>query len=346
VAETTLSAVITCYKDEPAIPHMHARLSRVFSDLGVGYEIIFVNDASPDGADGVLKELTSRDDRVLAIEHSRNFGSQSAFLSGMQLALGDAVILLDGDLQDPPELIVDFYAQWRAGYDVVYGYRSRREGSFLLRVLARAFYRVFRRVSDIPMPLDAGDFSLMDRKVVDALLALPEKDQFLRGLRTWVGFKQTGVDYLRPARPFGRSTHSFLKNIWWARKGVFSFATVPIEVLSYVASMLTLLSFGALLYQAGSALFEPTTTWSLGHLITAIAFFGSLNLLAVALVGEYVIKILEETKKRPHFIRKSIRYGQQHLDSEEAMSAFLKGRVQGARPSSTAPHHTGPNSAE
>src|SRR5690606_5935448 len=314
-------------KDEPAIPHMHARLTQVFSDLRVNYEIIFVNDASPDGADGALKELTSCDERVLAIEHSRNFGSQSAFLSGMHVALGDAVILLDGDLQDPPEVIADFHAKWRAGYDVVYGCRDKREGSFLLRVLAKAFYRIFRSSSDVSMPLDAGDFSLMDRKVVDALLALPEKDQFLRGLRTWVGFKQVGVDYLRPARPFGRSTHSFLKNIWWARKGIFSFTTVPIEALSYLAVATTLMSFVALLWHAGWAVLEPGASWGMGLLITVVAFFGSLNLLAVAIVGEYVIKILEESKGRPHFIRKSIRVGQQHLDTQEAMDAFLRGRM-------------------
>lgn len=322
-----LSAVVTCYLDEPALPQMHARLTQVFSDLGVDYEIIFVNDASPDDADRVLQEFTSRDARVLAIEHSRNFGSQSAFLSGMQVALGDAVILLDGDLQDPPELIADFYAKWREGYDVVYGCRGKREGSFLLRMLAKAFYRIFRRASDVPMPVDAGDFSLMDRKVVDALLALPEKDQFLRGLRTWVGFKQVGVDYLRPARPFGRSTHSFLKNIWWARKGIFSFTTVPIEALSYLAVALTLLSLVALLHQVGSVLFGSVASSGSGLIVTMVAFFGSLNLLAVAIVGEYVIKILEESKGRPHFIRKSIRAGDLHFETQEAMEAFLKGRT-------------------
>ena len=231
--EPTLSAVITCYMDEPALRPMHTRLTAVFTSLGVNYEIIFVNDGSPDDADTVLAELTAEDDHVLAIEHSRNFGSQNAFISGMQLAAGDAVILLDGDLQDPPELISEFYAKWQAGYDVVYGRRGKREGSLVFELLVKGFYRVFRGVSDVPMPLDAGDFSLMDRKVVDALLALPETDQFLRGLRAWVGFQQTGVDYVRPKRAFGRSTHSFLKNVWWARKGIFSFTFVPIDEVPF-----------------------------------------------------------------------------------------------------------------
>jgi len=226
-----LSAVIACYKDAQAIPLMHRRLTEVFAILAVEYEIIFVNDGSPDDTDSVLRELTARDNRVLAIEHSRNFGSQNAFVSGMQLATGDAVILFDGDLQDPPEVVPEFYEKWRQGYEVVYGCRGNREGSTVLAVLCRVFYRIFRAVSYVPMPLDAGDFALMDRKVVDELLALPEADKFLRGLRAWVGFKQIGVDYVRPERVFGRSTHSWLKNLWWAKKGIFSFSFMPIEFL-------------------------------------------------------------------------------------------------------------------
>src|SRR4051812_28184872 len=199
MGERLLSAVVVCYRDAPAILQMHARLVEVFSSLSVDYEIIFVNDGSPDDAETVLSALTAKDRHVVAVEHSRNFGSQNAFVSGMQIATGDAVILLDGDLQDPPALIADFYAQWRAGYDVVYGRRTRREGSRLLALCCRAFYRVFRGVSSVSMPLDAGDFGLMDRKVVSELLALPETDQFVRGLRAWVGFKQVGVDYVRPA---------------------------------------------------------------------------------------------------------------------------------------------------
>lgn len=328
--ETTLSAVITCYKDEPALLLMHARLTHVLSALGVNYEIIFVNDASPDDADRVLAELTERDQNVIAIEHSRNFGSQSAFLSGMQIARGDAVILLDGDLQDPPELISAFFAKWREGYEVVYGCRTKRQGSRVFALLARLFYRLFRGISEVSMPLDAGDFSLIDRKVVDALLALPETDQFLRGLRKWVGFKQTGVDYLRPERPFGRSTHSFLKNIWWARKGVFSFTTVPVELLSCAGVVMTGASFLGLLYQGFQHLLHPGSAANVGLLIAFVAFFGSVNLLAVAIIGEYLIKVLEESKKRPHFIRKAVRFRGQHLTSESQIREFTRERRLGS----------------
>src|SRR5690606_8613877 len=151
-------------------------------------------------------------------------------------------ILLDGDLQDPPEVIPAFYAKWQEENDVVYGRRVKREGSLLLALLAKAFYQVFRRLSDVPMPLDAGDFALMDREVVNVLLALPETDQFLRGLRAWVGFRQTGVDYVRPKRVFGRSTHGLLKNLWWAKKGIFSFTFVPVGLLGYAGASMSGLS--------------------------------------------------------------------------------------------------------
>jgi polyisoprenyl-phosphate glycosyltransferase len=325
--EPMLSAVITCYKDEPALRPMHTRLTAVFASLGVKYEIIFVNDGSPDAADAVLKELTAQDNHVLAIQHSRNFGSQSAFVSGMQLATGDAIILLDGDLQDPPELISEFFSKWQEGYDVVYGCRGKREGSVIFELLTRVFYRIFRRVANVPMPLDAGDFSLMDRKVVDALLALPETDQFLRGLRAWVGFNQTGVDYVRPKRAFGRSTHSFLKNIWWARKGIFSFTFVPIELLGCAGATMTTLSVFALVHQGVDTLLHPETPHGLSLIIVLIIFFGSLQLLAIATLGEYAIKILEETKRRPRYIRKAIRHGGVRLTTPAEIDGFLQERL-------------------
>lgn len=326
MTEPVLSAVVTCYKDAPAVLPMHARLTEVFAALGVNYEIIFVNDASPDDAAAVLKDLTGKDDHVLVVEHSRNFGSQNAFLSGMQLARGDAVVLLDGDLQDPPELIAAFYSKWQAGNDVVYGRRIKREGSALLALCARSFYRIFRGVSEVPMPLDAGDFALMDRKVVDALLALPETDQFLRGLRAWIGFTQTGVDYVRPQRAFGRSTHSFLKNVWWARKAIFSFTFVPIELLGYVAVAMTASSFCALAYLLVDTLRDPEVARSTAIIVAMIAFVGSLNLLAVTIVGEYLIKIFEEVKRRPKFIRKSIRCGEAHYGTASEIDDFLRRR--------------------
>ena len=318
-----LSAVIACYKDAQAIPVMYERLCAVFASLGVDHEIIFVNDGSPDDTESVLKTLTAKDDRVLAVEHSRNFGSQNAFVSGMELATGDAVVLLDGDLQDPPEVIPALYEKWRAGNDVVYGRRAEREGSAILSIACKAFYRVFRRVSYVPVPLDAGDFALMDRRVVDELLRLPETDQFLRGLRAWVGFRQAGVDYRRPERMFGRSTHSPLKNFWWAKKAIFSFSFAPVEVLSTLGATMTVLSFAAVVYEVLASILRPDRPRGVSIAVALIVFFGSLNLLAIAVVGEYLIRTFEEVKRRPRFIRKALWHRGTALSSADEIARFV-----------------------
>src|SRR3989442_3914293 len=211
---------------------MHERLVNVFTKLGVDYEIIFVNDASPDNAAEVLADLGKTSAQVTVINPTRNFGSQGAFTSGMRVATGDAVVLMDGDLQDPPEVIESFFEKWRQGYDVVYGARVKRDATLFLQVAYKVFYRLFRAASYVPMPLDAGDFSLLDRRVVEALNSLPETNRFLRGLRAWVGFKQSGVPYVRPERMFGRTTNSLLRNLAWARKAIFSYSYAPLTLLT------------------------------------------------------------------------------------------------------------------
>lgn len=301
-----ITAVIACYKDAQAMPVMYERLVKTFYKMNVDYEIIFVNDCSPDNTAQVLQALVHQDKHVIGIEHSRNFGSQSAFMSGIEISTGDAVVLLDGDLQDPPELIADFYIKWKDGFDVVYGERIKRDGNRSLIRLYKLFYRIFRNLSYVPIPLDAGDFSMMDRKVVDELVKLPETDQFLRGLRAWVGFKQTGIPYTRPERMFGVTTNNWRRNLAWARKAIFSFSYVPLELLTYLGWALTLISFLAIvmqviLYFAGAPVPHGITT-----IIVLILFFGGLNMLAVSILGEYQAKILEEVKKRPKFIRRKI----------------------------------------
>jgi glycosyltransferase involved in cell wall biosynthesis len=326
-----LSAIIACYKDAQAIPQMHRRLVETFGSLGVEYEIIFVNDGSPDDTDAVLRTITAQDPHVLAIEHARNFGSQNAFVSGMQLATGDAVVLLDGDLQDPPEVIPAFYEKWREGHDIVYGQRGKREGSALSSLTCKAFYKVFHRVAEVPIPLDAGDFSLMDRRVVDELLAFPETDQFLRGLRAFVGFKQVGVDYVRPKRPFGRSNQSWLRNLWWAKKAIFSFSSKPIEWLGYLGATLTGLSILAVAYELVDRFRRPELPHGFSTLIVLVLFFGSLQLFAISLLGEYLLKVLDESKRRPKFIRKAIRQGAGHFTTASQVEAFLTTRKSAER---------------
>src|SRR4029453_2919746 len=180
-----LSAIIACYGDEQAIPIMYERLTQIFAQLGVDYEIIFVNDCSPANDEAMIRQLSDQDSHVIGISHSRNFGSQSAFLSGMEIATGDAVILLDGDLQDPPALIEAFYPPWKQGYEVFYGARTQRQDSWYMQMVYKEFYRVFKHLSEVEIPGDAGDFSLIDRKGVEHLLLFPERDLFVRGLRAW-----------------------------------------------------------------------------------------------------------------------------------------------------------------
>ena len=306
-AKKKLSAIIACYRDAPAVPIMYERLTAVFQKIGVDYEIIFVNDGSPDNATEVLAELAARDSQVTVINHTRNFGSQSAFTSGMRIATGDAVVLLDGDLQDPPELIESFFQKWQEGYDVVYGVRVKRDATRFLQIAYKAFYRIFRAASYIPMPLDAGDFSLIDRRAVDALNSLPENNRFMRGLRAWVGFKQTGVPYVRPERMFGRTTNSLLKNLGWARRAIFSFSYIPLDFITFLASVTVLAAFLAIVFQIILRILRPDLTPSgFTTLIVLILFMGGIQLLCLSIIGSYLAHIYDEVKRRPSYLVKSI----------------------------------------
>ena len=302
-----LSAIIACYRDEPAIPIMHRRLTDTFNKLGVDYEIIFVNDASPDDARRVLAELAAVDSRVVVINHSRNFGSQNAFTSGMSLATGDAVILLDGDLQDPPELIEAFFEKWLEGYDVAYGIRVKREATRFLQIAYKAFYRVFRASSYVPVPLDAGDFSLLDRRVVDALNSLPENNRFLRGLRAWVGFRQTGVPYVRPERMFGTTTNSMLRNLGWARKAILSFSYAPLDVITVLATLTVIGSMIGIVLEIVVRLLRPDLVQSgLTTVIILILFLGGIQLTCLSIIGSYLAHIYDEVKRRPPYVVESV----------------------------------------
>jgi dolichol-phosphate mannosyltransferase len=300
----SITAIVACYNDEPAIPIMYERLVGMFRKIAVDYEIIFVNDGSPDDCAGVIQQITARDPRVVGVTHSRNFGSQMAFRSGMEMATKDACVLLDGDLQDPPELIEQFYERWRAGYDVVYGRRVKREMPVVWGALYKAFYRVFAAFSYVNIPLDAGDFSLIDKRVVGWLLSCPERDLFMRGLRAYVGFKQTGVDYVRPERMFGTSTNNLFKNIAWAKRGIFSFSNTPLTMLTaggiIMLGLAGVLGIIAILIRVFAPELAPRGATTI---LLSILFFGALNLFGIGLVGEYVAKIMEEVKQRPRLIR-------------------------------------------
>lgn len=305
--KNSVSAIVACYKDGQAIPIMHERLVSVFNRIGLDYEIIFVNDNSPDDSAEIIREISARDPHVIGITHARNFGSQSAFKSGMELASKEACVLLDGDLQDPPELIEAFVHKWREGADVVYGRRIKREMPILLEACYRGFYRLFAAMSEVPIPKDAGDFSLMDRSVVYWMLQCEERDAFLRGLRAYVGFKQVGVDYVRPERMFGVTTNNWVKNIGWAKKGIFSFSRMPLHLLTAFGGGAVvgtvILAITSILIKV---MYPELAPKGITFLSLLVMFFGSATLLGIGLLGEYIGKIFEETKARPAFIRHSI----------------------------------------
>jgi polyisoprenyl-phosphate glycosyltransferase len=303
----SISAIIACYKDDQAIPVMYRRLTDTFKKLGIDYEIIFVNDCSPDGSAEIIRKISETDNRVIGISHSRNFGSQMAFRSGMELSTKQGVVLLDGDLQDPPEIIEQFYPQWEQGYDVVYGRRVKRDMPWYWGAMYKIFYRVFAAFSYVNIPHDAGDFSLIDRRAVGWILQCPERDLFMRGLRAYVGFKQTGVDYYRPDRMFGKSTNNFLKNLDWAKKGILSFSNTPLTILTSTGIMLLGLSFILAVVIVLLRIFLPDIApRGITTVLVTVLAFGSLNLFAVGLVGEYVAKIMTEVKGRPRLIRSAL----------------------------------------
>ena len=302
-----LSVIIACYRDEPAILEMHERLTKVLKESNLKYEIIFVNDCSPDNSLDVIREISKDDINVTGINHARNFGSQAAFLSGMTVALGDACVLMDGDLQDPPELIAQFISKWKDGFDVVYGVRVTREASWYMKVSYKFFYRILAAVSPFYVPRDAGDFSLITRPVINSMLAFPERDIFLRTSRAYSGHKQCGVDYVRPERPYGVSTNNLLKNIGWAVKGILSVSKKPLTFMSVAGVSLFVLTSIALVGQLLLKVLAPESAPP--GVVTSILismFFGSINLLGISIVGEYVGRVLEEVRGRPRFIVKSL----------------------------------------
>jgi dolichol-phosphate mannosyltransferase len=306
LTDKLISVVVACYRDAGNVREMYSRLTSVLPQVTANYEIIFVNDNSPDNAEELLIEIAALDAHVTVISHSRNFGSQMAFTSGMRQSLGDAVILMDGDLQDPPETIPALVAEWAKGYDVVYGVREQRRENPLMEGARKLFYRLYRRLSYIDVPVDAGDFSVMSRRVVDAMLQMPERDRFLRGLRSWVGFRQTGVPYVRAARFAGESTNSLLENVRWAKRGIFSFSYRPLELISLMALMVTFLAGAAIVVYFILYFVIPNAPRGYLTLLVAILLLGAVQLFSLSIIAEYLGRVFEEVKQRPQFIVRSI----------------------------------------
>lgn len=297
-----ISIVVACYNEYENIEQLYNRICKIFNDISYDFEIIFVDNASIDNSIEVYEKIVEKDDRVKVLFMSRNFGSsQPSFFAGIKNAIGDSVVLIDGDLQDPPEIILKFIEKWEEGFAVVYATRKKRKGSILRRICYKCFYKVFRWFSYLDIPLDAGDFSLLDKKVVDIIRKLDEKDLYLRGLRSWAGFKQIGVEYIRDDRAAGKTSNSFFDNFSWAKKAIVNFSYKPLEFISRIAAIAVVATFfAACVYLY--LYFKTTAPKGFHTLLMFIFIFGTIQLLALSVIGEYLIRIFQEVKNRPPYI--------------------------------------------
>lgn len=308
-----LSVVIPCFNEEETLPLMKARLLPALAGLGIDWEVIFVDDGSRDSTRAIIRELHREEPRCKLVGFSRNFGHQAALLAGMHHARGDVLAMLDADLQDPPELLARCIDEWRNGADVVYAIRQQRKESLWKRFCYAAFYRLMRRMADVDMPLDSGDFCVIDRRVVDALRAMPEQHAFLRGLRAWCGFRQVGVAYERAERAAGTTKYPLRRLIRLATDGIFSFSTFPLRLSIYVGLWTVILCAAAgvfvLIWRlVDFKLFgyspQQVQGWAGGALI--LLFLGGVQLSLLGLQGEYIARIYEEVKRRPRWIASEV----------------------------------------
>lgn len=303
--KSTISLIVTCYNEEENIHEMYIRVKKVFAQMRLyEFEIIFVDNHSTDGSIKQYESLLNKDKRVKLIVLSRNFGSpQPSFLAGMEHSLGDVCILLHGDIQDPPELIPELIKKWKEGYKVVYGIRTKREGySFIWQLMYKGFYFLLRRLAYITIPLDAGDFSLLDRRVVNELLKLDEYDYYVRCLRAFVGFSQIGVPYVREARHHGRSNESLLTGFWWAKTILVNFSFKPLEWISLFALFVVVFAFILMLLNLVNALVYGGSPSGIPTIVILILFLGGVQLLSLSVIAEYLSKIFLEVKHRPKYI--------------------------------------------
>jgi polyisoprenyl-phosphate glycosyltransferase len=305
LTDKKISVVVVCYQDAGCIQELYRKVKEILEKITPHYEIIYVNDASPDNAEEILVSLAQTEPSLTVITHSRNFGAQVAFTSGLSQSDGDATVIMDGDMQDSPELINDFVTKWLEGYSVVYGIRAKRQEAWWKQIGYRVFYRLFRKIASFDVPLDAGEFSLMDRKVVDVILACRERNRLIRGLRAYAGFRQIGIPFERPKRFSGESTQSFIDYINWAIRGLISFSVKPLKFISLLSFIVTLLTVFAMVLYLVLYLFGTTPTGFMTLLII-ILFLGAVQLFCFSIVAEYLAQIFEEIKFRPINIVKKI----------------------------------------
>ncbi len=300
---TQLSVVVPLYNEEENLLLLYQRLNGVMAKLGVDYEYVFVNDGSRDDTIQVLRTLAEKDAHIKFVDFSRNFGHQIAVTAGLDKARGKAIVIIDADLQDPPELILDLYAKMQEGYEVVYAKRRRREGErFLKKWTAKYFYRILKNITTIEIPVDTGDFRIMDKKVVDVLRQMPEHHKFLRGQISWIGFRQTYVEYDRDVRNAGETGYTYRKMITFALDGITAFSDFPLRLATFLGFVVSGVAFLVLLYALYARFisgdYEPGWT----SIIVSVLFLGGVQLISIGIIGEYIGRINSQAKQRPLYI--------------------------------------------
>ena len=299
-----LSVVVPCFNEEEVLAETMRRLREFCAGVAdLDIELIFVDDGSRDRTRELLRAFAAEDPRIRVVGFARNFGHQIAVTAGIDAARGDAVVLIDADLQDPPEVVHEMIAKWREGYDVVYGTRTDRPGESAFKLAtARGFYRLLNKLSDVPIPLDTGDFRLMSRPVVDALKAMPERDRFVRGMVSWVGFRQTALPYRRALRFAGVSKYPLRKMLRFATDGILSFSIKPLQMSITLGLLAATLSMAGIGYALFLRVF--TNIWVEGWtaLMIAVLFIGGVQLICVGILGEYIGRIYNEVKRRPLYV--------------------------------------------
>jgi dolichol-phosphate mannosyltransferase len=299
----TLSIVIPIYNEEKNIFLLYERLCNVLSLSGESFELIFVNDGSRDNSMVLIKTLSEQDSRVKFIDFSRNFGHQVAVSAGLDYTQGEAVVIIDADLQDPPELILDMYHKMQEGYEVVYAKRKKREGeSFLKLWTAKMFYRLLAKITSISIPVDTGDFRIISRRVVDILRKMPERNKYLRGQISWVGFRQTYIEYNRSERAHGETGYTYRKMIRFALDGITSFSNFPLKVASIVGFIVSGIAFVVMIFALYAYFFTKTAVPGWASLITSVLFLGGIQLISIGIIGEYISRINADVRNRPLYI--------------------------------------------
>lgn len=297
-----VSIVIPVYDEERNLPTLYSRLTSVLAQAEPEYELIFVNDGSRDESGAILQEIAGRDPRVIVIELARNFGHQVAISAGLDYARGRAVVIMDADLQDPPEVLPQFIAKWREGHDVVYAIRERRKEGWPKRTAYALFYRLLRRIANIYIPLDSGDFCIMDRRVVDILVNMPERNRFVRGIRSWVGLDQVGLAYERQARHAGQPKYTLTRLAYLALDGLVSFSYIPLRMISILGFGISFVSILLAIAYTIQKLTIGLSPPGFATTVVAIFFLAGVQLITIGVIGEYVGRIFEEVKRRPMYV--------------------------------------------